>query len=114
MEGGIARPAFVGTPTRARRPACLVPEHWIHSLTPRFVRGFRVLQAPPSSGGLTRLSPQAAHDERNPGRLGFRLCRYATIVPTILIPKLADFVGFCNFATLDILDNFWTMSKMSK
>ena len=51
-KNGKDYPRLAGTPTRARRPTCLVPEHWIHSLTPRFVRGFRVLQAPPLWEGL--------------------------------------------------------------
>jgi len=107
--GTIKSHGVTGTPTRARRPACLVPEHWIHSLTPRFVRGFRVHQAPPSLGGLARLSPQAAHDDWNPGRLGSRFHGIAIIVPTAPNPKPPDFVGFSKIAQFgqfgQLLDN---------
>jgi|GEM_PF-6089788 len=68
---------------------------------------------PPSLGGLARLSPQAAYDDWNPGRLGFRCLKYAIFVPTCGRLKLADFFDFFELTTLDILDNFWTMSNQS-
>jgi hypothetical protein len=64
-------PSLAGTPalppTSLPRPF----DHWAHSRMPRFLRGFSDL--PHSLLGVRpRLSPRAAHDDRNPGQLGFQ------------------------------------------
>jgi hypothetical protein len=67
----LSPPSFTGTPSRP--PTCLPRpfDHWIHSHTPRFERGFSDL--PHSLLGVRpRLSPHPGHDDWNPGQRGFQ------------------------------------------
>jgi hypothetical protein len=68
-------PSFAGTPARALRPACLVPLTTEHTPTCLASCGVSVTSHTPSLGVRPRLSPQAAHDDWNPGQLGFQSLR---------------------------------------
>jgi hypothetical protein len=102
---GCAASSFPGTPAH---PPTSLPrpfDHWTHSHTPRFMRGFSDL-AHSRLGVRPRLSPHPGHDDWNPGQLGFRpFCKQnrCQIVET---QNSAIFLAFLRSPTLDILDNF--------
>ena len=60
----------------------------------------------PLVGVPSRLSPQAAYDDWDPGRLGSRVTRLQQLCQNKRIENFLILFCFLNLNTLDILDNF--------
>jgi len=88
----LPRPLFTGhTPTRLAFCGVSVTSHT------------------PSLGVRPRLSPRAAHDDWNPGQLGFRYPLYARSVPIRRNLKVRNFLAFSEITPFghfgQVLDN---------
>jgi hypothetical protein len=83
----------------------------LHTPTCLAFCGVSVTFRTPSLGVRPRLSPQAAHDDWNPGQRGFQSFYVQDSCQTRETQNSAIFLAFPKSPTLDILDNFGQCPK---
>jgi hypothetical protein len=109
-------PSFAGTPTRPPTSQPRPFDHWIHSLTPRLLRGFSDL-APSLFGSAIEAIATSRSRRLESGSARIPVYILAIIVPNLANPKPRNFCGLFRIAPCAQVGHFgqlWTMSKMSK